>query len=620
MAKLGLKGAVLASALLFLPVKAKANYLANLSINEKEYISEKDEKMFEGEDKPFKGILLNCENHNLEELVLRTFIEEEKENVEDEIENLDKSMLKMFVSPYTNSRLVINKLNIILKAGIPTWALAFQDLNPKFLAMQYGVQAREIAENELKNVDILKFERREGYGYYSNLFNKLVHLERLLQANREFIDDVRESTKNPFFFTHEEISDVKNALKYWNIKNFEIFAGKKIEEYKELSKVEEKKWEKIKETPEYKKYAKNLSFSKKRINLYSYIQENYRLLNNSCKKIEKKFPVDLYYNSMHGPKKVESMDLNIQITKSEINDKKDSWRVGIFSKDWQEYNKNWFEKYRVNFSTAIWVLHPGESSLDGIIEKSFNVYTEDDMRVGGWKRNLKKEENVGDTIKNYAFDEIVSHFLRGYKIKTENVAEWIVWKIGLAESENNEKKRHELLERFKGYVITEIPIHTSGKIETAKYLRFKLDKNLKDSYIFLKSRIEKGTFDNLAYGELEELISLSGNEEYEQPLQNIDPNVDILAILDRIKVMSLDANPEMRSYEILEVKKVGEKNAEAIVEFVMDYKQGMLPMYRRLTQKNKIYLEKRYVEQEGIIRWKSEKEDAVSVNWSDVAR
>ena len=637
MTKIGLRGAILTSALMFLPIHAKADYLAakadylaNLSINGKEYISEKDEKMFEG-DNPAKGILLNCENNNLEELVLRTFIEEEKENVVDELERLDTSMAMMATSPYTDSRLVVNKLNKLLKASIPVWALAFQNFNPKFLTLEYGLQARSIAKKELKNVDALRFERKEDYAYYSNLFNNLVHIKKLLQANRNFIDDVRQSTKQDFFFTHEEVSDVKNAFRQWDIKYLEIFAGKKIEEYKELSKIEGKKWEKMKETPEYKKYAKNLEFSKKRVNLYDFIKGNYKIRNTPCEDIEKRFPIKLYYNSMHGPEKVEDIELNVKLSKSEVNDKKDSWRIGIFSKNWDDCSKNWVEQYRINFSTTIWIIHPKGTSLDGIMEKSFNIYSKDDAMVGEWQKNLKKEENVGDKLKDYAFDEIMSHFLKGYQIKTKNVAEWIVWKMNIAESENNEKKRQELLEKFKDYIITEIPLNPSGKMETAKYIRFKIDKRFKDNYILLKTRVEKGTFDNIAYGELEQLVSLSKEndnfnqqstleEKAYQTKDNSDTYQEIKCILEKIKEISLKANPEMQQYEILEIKKIDDKKAEATVEFVMDYNQGMLPMYMRLTQKNKIYLEKKYVDQEQVIRWKSKKEDKISVNWSDITR
>jgi len=613
MVNLGLKELLLASALFLYPIKSNASdnfpsYHAFISVNNKEYVVEKNNtgKSDSKGNIIKKRILVSCEQPDLEEIILRAFIEEEKEIIENEIENLNTSMFNLVSNSYSDSSSIVNKLNRTFKLDIPAWAFAFHGLNPKFFALQYGLNIRKTAKNELKRADEVSYDKKMGYMQYTNIFNNLLYTKRLLDINRGLIDDIKKSTEIKFSFTNDEIQFIKNNLQRWDLKDLEIFARKKIDEYKELNKLKEKKFTDIKETKEYTKYLKKLSSAKERVSLNKTIKDEYSI-NNSPSEIirDSLLPIRIFYNSMQGPKEIETIDLKFKAEKTKINETKENSRLWVFSKNWKESEKDWTEQYRINLSTNILIIHPKETSIENIVEKSYNIFSENNKMVGRWESLMEKDQGIQnmDMLKQYAFDEIISHSLRGYIQKTKNIAEWIVWKIGESESASSEKEKQELLKKFKGYLITEIPIYPSEKIETARYFGFDMDKSQKKSYLLMKMRIERGTFDNLSYGDITAFFCLDKEKDEQEFYIDINApkknNLEEKIIIDQNKNPHAEIPEKFLTLLDKSIKINGKKHDETFIDIeynadsfdsILDLEDGNSDIYCIEEGDNTVYI------------------------------
>jgi hypothetical protein len=638
---------ILASLFLLFPLKSSADYLGQISLNGKEKIVEKDDSN--------KQIRLDCKpGDEAMELSLRAFIEEERENLENETYSIINKMSDLTIGSYTNSREDANKLEKmtnevrssiskkipkkerakIEKLKIPDWTFAFDKLNPKLLVLEKG------AKQIYSNIDILqKTEEIEGktYGEYSAVYNKIVKARKRARATSDLIEDIRKATEIPFIFTNDEIDGIKDDLRTWDIKSLELLAIEKLNELKKIREIKEKKWNEIEKTPEYKKYLDKISESEKQIYLSKWISENYKL-KIAPPEISKKdsFPIVTAYSSNYEMKLGETSNLETRIEKVRINEDKYNARIWMFAEEWNKKSPRFQDYYFLKFHKSVLVVHPKGANISNIIEKSYNLSQEDSLLYGKWETNFSEEKNeefgLNNKIRKFLANEAISAALKGWIIRTKNVAEWITWKMREYEKSDTGGKKSKILDVIKDYEITEISLSPTDKQYTAKYLGFNVSNAKGNVYILIGPRIEKGEVSNLSYGELEALISLDkrfDKEEYfkDKHTDEKTPNVirsnefldenekrieedEIMAFMNEKRDYYFKMNSNLKKYDIIKINRTGKGTAEVTIEEIVDFPNPNFNLANRYEANSKMYLKK--IDKDGKKVWSIDKTGTIS--------
>lgn len=585
---MGLKEIILASALL-LPSTLHSDYLAQINMNNKEVVVAKD-------DEDMCMIIESSES--IKEKKYRAVLEEMKENMANENSGLNNSMLELLGTPYSSGREGRGKMSAIFGEKIPIEAFVYYNANPKLFVLNEGREIGNISSKEIEKGD--KMLSGMPPLYYSLYFNNWTDFISRIKAASKLTKDIKELTEIKFLFTTDEISDIKNDLKRWNIKDLEQMARVKFEILKQASKAGEKEI-RIKDTNAYKEYLKSIS-KKPKTNL-----------DNLLEKYETKItPVEILKNdisqmtmvSEYNLKEIEKINLEIKLEKTRINENKSSYRLWTFSKDWKSEKSGINEYYVLKFPCSLLICHPKDSKIGNLVQKSYNVYSEGNKMNGKWMTDFAEDKNnkivIKDKARDYAMDTAISNLIKGYIIKTKNISEWIYWKISEDIGQKWENRKNDLIEILgNDYILTEIVICPSDSDITAKYFGFSITETGKDVYIFEKVRVENGLLQNRSFGESEKFMLVKegiGKNECSKDLNadNLKGSFNDLEIekyLDERKDMYFSANSNALEFEVLGYKRLDKDDAEATIRTVNDfYNQSFLKT--RYTETEKLYLKK----------------------------
>jgi len=601
---MGLKELALASLLFFLPAKIDADYLGQINLNGKDVVVEKN-------DSDMK--IITNSNENIREKRYRAFLDEKNEDMANEISGLNNSMVDLLGTPYSIGREGRGKMNAIFRKNvIPIQAFVYYNANPKLFVLDEGRKIGNIGCKELeKGENILT---RMDSNYYFLYFSNWCDLINKIKATSQLIEDIKELTDIKFLFTCEEISDIKRDLVSWDIKNLEEMARVKLEVLKEAHKMGEKRI-KVKNTKAYQDYLKKIS--------------NKRLKNNleeTIGKYETKIvPIELLKDiisqiSMLSETKLEKtgmINLEIKLERTRTNPGKCNYRLWTFSKEWKNAKKSIDQYYVLKFPDSLLIVHPKEVIIGNLVQKSYNVFSEWNDMKGKWLTDFAEDKNnrtiIEDKAKKYLMDETISHLIKGYIVKTKNIAEWLSWKITENYETQKVEKREELKKMFeKDYDLTEIKICPSDGDITAKYFGFSMTDTNREIYILERIRVENGFLQNRSFGDLESLI-LAGKSrseiEYSNDL-NIKnekaintkeimeskpfENLELQVYFENRKRMYFQANTGAKEFEVLKMTRIDEDDAEATVKTVNDFgNRGFLPVKTRYIETERIYLKRK---------------------------
>jgi hypothetical protein len=601
---MGLKELALASLLFFLPAKIDADYLGQINLNGKDVVVEKN-------DSDMK--IITDSNENIREKRYRAFLDEKNEDMANEISGLNNSMLDLLGTPYSIGREGRGKMNAIFrKQVIPIQAFVYYNANPKLFVLDEGRKIGNIGSKELEKGENLLSGMDSNY--YALYFSNWCDLINKIKATSRLIEDIKELTDIKFLFTCEEISDIKRDLVSWDIKNLEEMARVKLEVLKEAHKMGEKQI-KVKNTEAYQDYLKKIS--------------NKRLKNNlegAIGKYETKIvPIELLKDiisqiSMLSETKLEKtrmINLEIKLERTRTNPGKCNYRLWTFSKEWKNAQKSIDQYYVLKFPDSLLIAHPKEVIIGNLVQKSYNVFSEWNDMKGKWLTDFAEDKNnrtiIEDKAKKYLMDETISHLIKGYIIKTKNIAEWLSWKITENYETQKVEKREELKKMFeKDYELTEIKICPSDGDITAKYFGFSMTDTNREIYVLERIRVENGFLQNRSFGNLESLI-LAGKSRSEieysndlnvknekaintKEIMESKPfeNLELQVYFENRKRMYFQANTGAREFEVLKMIRIDKDDAEATVKTVNDFGNwGFLPIKTRYIETERIYLKRK---------------------------
>ena len=601
---MGLKELALASLLFFLPAKIDADYLGQINLNGKDVVVEKN-------DSDMK--IITDSNENIREKRYRAFLDEKNEDMANEISGLNNSMLDLLGTPYSIGREGRGKMNAIFrKQVIPIQAFVYYNANPKLFVLDEGRKIGNIGSKELEKGENLLSGMDSNY--YALYFSNWCDLINKIKATSRLIEDIKELTDIKFLFTCEEISDIKRDLVSWDIKNLEEMARVKLEVLKEAHKMGEKQI-KVKNTEAYQDYLKKIS--------------NKRLKNNlegAIGKYETKIvPIELLKDiisqiSMLSETKLEKtrmINLEIKLERTRTNPGKCNYRLWTFSKEWKNAKKSIDQYYVLKFPDSLLIAHPKEVIIGNLVQKSYNVFSEWNDMKGKWLTDFAEDKNnrtiIEDKAKKYLMDETISHLIKGYIIKTKNIAEWLSWKITENYETQKVEKREELKKMFeKDYELTEIKICPSDGDITAKYFGFSMTDTNREIYVLERIRVENGFLQNRSFGNLESLI-LAGKSRSEieysndlnvknekaintKEIMESKPfeNLELQVYFENRKRMYFQANTGAREFEVLKMIRIDKDDAEATVKTVNDFGNwGFLPIKTRYIETERIYLKRK---------------------------
>lgn len=599
---MGLKELALASLLFFFPLKATADYLAQINVNGKEVVVEKN-------DSDMK--MITDSNEDIHEKKYRTILEEQREEMANELSGLNNGMLDLLGTPYSVGREGRGKMSAIFRKKIPIYAFVYYNANPKLFVLDEGIKIGNIASKELEKGENIMSGMDSNY--YSLYFSSWAKLINKIKAALKLIGETKKMTDMKFLFTYEEISDIKNDLESWDVKDLEQMARVKFDVLKKAHKTGEMKIE-IRKTKAYCDYLEKISERPK------------KNLEDIAGRYETKIvPVEILKDNISQilmlsetkSEEIERINLEIKLEKTRINSKKCNYRLWTFSKEWKDAKGGINHYYVLKFPISILIAHPKEVIIDNLVQKSYNVFSEGNDMKGKWLTDFSEDKNnkitIEDKVRKYSMDEVISHLIRGYIVKTRNIAEWLSWKIsGSMEEQWNEKKEELKNTLERDYDLTEIIICPPDTDITAKYFGFSMTDTSKDIYVFEKVRVENGFLQNRSFGELENLI-LAGksSDEYEysndlnlptekayqsKEIKESRPfdDLELQIYFENRKKMYFGANSGAKEFEVLEYKKIDENDAEALIKTVNDIQnRGILPVRTRYIDTERLYLKKK---------------------------